>query len=284
MAPFSLSRLWRISRPRFWIYLLGPYALGLAAAGLAQQPLSSFPWRLWWFLAFFSFPANFLTYGINDIFDYETDKHNPKKVGYETLVTPAEHPGLWRRISLFSLPFFLGLFGAPLSFQICFAVFLFLSVTYSAPPIRAKARPLLDSLWNVLYVFPGLCAYFLLKPDAPFPWAILFAAWLWCLAMHAYSATLDIWADRSAKVETIATYLGRQSTLWLCLACYVLSGILASSAGLGTVGLALGFAYVLLLVFSLLTQSREALFSWYRAFPLLNTLCGGLLFCWLWSR
>jgi hypothetical protein len=37
--------------------------------------------------------------------------------------------------------------------------FLFFGIFYSAPPIRAKEIPFLDSFFNILYVFPGIAAY-----------------------------------------------------------------------------------------------------------------------------
>ena len=280
MENLSLKRLLRISRPRFWIYLFGPYLIGIAAAFAAGLPLAVIlsNWRVWVFGLFFLFPANLLVYGVNDIFDYETDKDNPKKQGYEALVLPAEHTWLWRSIGLATLPFLFCLFVTMLGAQISMAGFLFISIGYSAPPIRAKAKPFLDAAFNVLYVFPGLVSYFLLLGNASFPWASFIAASFWCMAMHAYSAVPDIWADRMAKVQTIATTLGRQRTLWLCLALYAGAGIIASQTKIGVVGSVLGVVYVGLMVGSLLTKDAEGLLIWYRRFPLINAVCGAVLF------
>ena len=38
------------------------------------------------FVVYFLIPANILIYGINDIFDYDTDKLNPKKGTYEAFI------------------------------------------------------------------------------------------------------------------------------------------------------------------------------------------------------
>ncbi|MGA1767725.1 MAG: prenyltransferase, partial [Aquiluna sp.] len=41
---------------------------------------------------FFLIPYNFLMYGINDVFDYESDLRNPRKGGIEgALLAPALH-------------------------------------------------------------------------------------------------------------------------------------------------------------------------------------------------
>lgn len=103
--------------------------------------------RILVFGLYFLVPANIWIYGINDIYDYETDKLNPKKQGYEALVEPKEHKKLWARIIGTTIPF---LFVLPLTIAtyISFLLFLFFSAQYSATPIRAKGRPILDSLFS----------------------------------------------------------------------------------------------------------------------------------------
>lgn len=74
----KLKRLIKISRPRFWIYEVGPYIIGIAAA--AHGDYSA--WLLLptlVFFVFFTYPANIYIYGINDAYDYDTDKLNPKR-------------------------------------------------------------------------------------------------------------------------------------------------------------------------------------------------------------
>ena len=73
----KLSYLLKISRPRFWIYLLGPYLIGIIAATDTVDILYTIPF--WIGFLYFLFPANLLIYGANDISDYQTDQHNQKK-------------------------------------------------------------------------------------------------------------------------------------------------------------------------------------------------------------
>ena len=75
----KLKRILKISRPRFWIYELGPYIVGVVAAAQSDHFVWLFPAVIIFFI-FFAYPANIYIYGINDIYDYETDKLNPKKV------------------------------------------------------------------------------------------------------------------------------------------------------------------------------------------------------------
>ena len=77
-----------------------------------------------------TFPANLLIYGINDVFDYETDTLNAKKEEYETLLHPREHFRIfWWSVVLHALfiPWFV-IFSKPA----LFALVLFLMVTYLA--------------------------------------------------------------------------------------------------------------------------------------------------------
>jgi lycopene elongase/hydratase (dihydrobisanhydrobacterioruberin-forming) len=74
------SKLIAISRPRFWMYLLGPYLIGYALAVSFHG--TEYPYGLSYiflFLLLFTLPANLFLYGINDMYDGDTDRENPKK-------------------------------------------------------------------------------------------------------------------------------------------------------------------------------------------------------------
>lgn len=268
-----MTNIVRISRPRFWIYLFGPYLIGLAAGAVAPQDFLRFDSIL--FAIYFLLPANLLVYGINDIFDFETDRLNPKKSEYETLVRPEDHRSLWTWIAILNVPFLLAiLFFAPRAI-IPVAVFILLSVFYSAPPIRAKEVSFLDSIFNILYAFPGVFAYQLLTGEFP-PAGIIFAAGLWTAAMHAYSAIPDIEPDRAAGLETIATKLGSWGTHTFCMVCYFVAAVVVSTY---SVPIALiGLAYVGLMAISLYGPNPGHVFSVYRWFPIINAVCGFLIF------
>ena len=177
-----MTNIIRTSRPRFWIYLFGPYLIGLTAGASSPSDLLRLDSIL--FGIFFLLPANLLVYGVNDIFDFETDSVNPKKAGYESFVGPERRQKLLVSIGLLNLPFLIAaILLAPAALP-SLAGFLFFSVLYSAPPVRAKAVPILDSLFNILYVLPGAFAYQMLTGSFPPAWAVI-AAGLWTAAMHA---------------------------------------------------------------------------------------------------
>ena len=270
----NLRFLLNVTRPRFWFYVFGPFIVGLAAGITTTDHIHNLTHLL--FGIYFLFPANFLIYGINDVFDYETDKLNEKKSGYETLVTPERRKTLVFCISATNLPFIVGAIIFASTALPWLAGFLFFSVFYSAAPIRAKTKPFLDSAFNILYVMPGLFAYSLVSGEFP-PLQVVIAGACWTAAMHAYSAIPDIDADRQAGLKTIATVCGPYATLAICGSLYAASAIL-SAEYLGFVSVSLGFAYVFLMLASVFSFKNGSLFKLYRAFPLINVAAGFVIF------
>lgn len=264
----------RISRPRFWVYLLGPFLLGAAAAFHANT--GTFSAEALFLGLYFTLPANLFIYGVNDIFDYDTDVVNEKKKGYEPLVLRAQHRALWYAIAFSNIIFVPLLFLLNLWAVFACAAFLFFGYFYSAPPIRAKARPFLDSAFNALYVMPGIAAYFAFGGTNP-NLSLIVAGILWSAAMHAYSAVPDITADTTAGISTIATTLGTKNTLMLCLFLYSAAGVIAGIT-IGIVGwIGLG-VYAALMMFSLHSSSPQTLMQTYKRFPTINAIIGALLF------
>ena len=270
----NLRFLLKVSRPRFWFYIFGPYIVGLIAGAATRNDLLD--WRTILFAVYFLFPGNLLIYGINDIFDFETDEFNTKKVEYETLVDRSHHRSLAIWIAVFNIPFIVAVLIFVPAAWISVAGFLFFSLLYSAPPIRAKTIPFLDSAFNVLYVFPGVFGYQLLSGSFP-PIQLLIAAGLWTAAMHAYSAIPDIQADRNAGLQTIATFLGPYVTLVVCAGLYVTAAIIATEY-LGFVSLSLGGIYLILMIASVRSVKTDRLFKLYRYFPIINVLSGFIIF------
>jgi 4-hydroxybenzoate polyprenyltransferase len=265
------AQLLKISRPRFWIYTVGPFLVALAAAGVLP-PVSVILLGL-----YLTLPANLLIYGVNDTYDYETDKLNPKKQSYESLLMRSSTRSLTKAILLLNLPFIVVLlFLLPINAWFWLAVFIFTGVGYSMPPIRAKARPVIDMVFNILYVAPAFAAYTALTGSLP-PAPVMIASLLWCMAMHAYSAVPDIAADIASKTPTVATLLGRQKTLLFCGAAYVAAAII-SWQYIAWLAIVSGLVYAVMIAASLRTTSDEDLFALYKRFPLINTLLGAALF------
>lgn len=262
-------RILKISRPRFWIYELGTFFLGALSVIPTFAELSRYDILL--FALFFLFPANLLIYGINDIFDYETDKLNPRKVEYEALVNPSEHNPLYAWILMLSIPFAILVLWLPLTHIISFYAFLFLAIFYSAKPIRAKEKPFFDSLFSAgHYIATGVFGYYL-AGGTTFPWLGVIAGMCWAVAMHAFSAVPDIKMDKDANLHTIATRLGKYQTILLCSALYIVSSLLFYFV-IGWYALVGGLAYVVLMYRAYTAKSYHSLFQTYTFFPWVNTL------------
>lgn len=271
----------QLSRPRFWVYLFGPFIVGVAAAykQLDYEVINTGTLLL--AAIFFLFPANLFIYGVNDLFDYETDKNNPKKKSYETLIAPENRKFFIRILSVILLPMV-----AVLSYSLAvnnsyiavwaLVLFLFFGAGYSMPPIRAKTKPFLDSFFNILYIFPGLMGYAILMNQWPSV-QILLAATAWVMAMHAFSAVPDINADKKADIRTVATVLGKNNTIIMCEALYIASAALTFSY-LGIFSFIAGFVYIVLMILAYNTKTDIELFKIYKVFPSINLVVGGLLF------
>ncbi len=269
----KISEVLKVSRPRFWLYEAATF--GLVGTVAALTGLSFFgTWQYWVFALYFLIPANILIYGINDIFDYETDKLNPKKGddAYEALVPPERQRALWKWILVTNIPFF---FFVPLELPLIlsFGVFVFCASFYSAKPIRAKAKPIIDSLFSAgHYVATGVFGYYL-AGGTHFPMVGVIAGMCWAVAMHAYSAVPDIKADYQAGLKTIAIMISAKRTIYLCwflyvLAAYLVRDIIPVASIIG----AITFSYFMWRSTKAITD--EALFKLYTYFPLINTLIG----------
>jgi 4-hydroxybenzoate polyprenyltransferase len=179
---------------------------------------------------FFLIPYNLAMYGINDVFDYESDLRNPRKGGVEgALLDRTLHRAtLWASV-IATVPFLvvLVLLGDPASWPVL-AVSMFAVVAYSAPPLRFKERPLLDSVTSSTH-FVSPAVYGLVLAGAHFTpqlLALLGAFFLWGVASHAFGAVQDIGADREAGIGSIATALGGRATVRLAAAAYAAAAVL----------------------------------------------------------
>ena len=265
----ELLYLLKLSRPRFWLYLGGPAILGLILGAENISQLYTFE-NLILFL-YFLIPANILLYGINDYFDRDIDKDNPKKedkeekyrdntftdavIGFSTALSIPVTLMLLPREAFPAMIAFLGLSGA-----------------YSAPPLRFKKRPFLDSLSNGLYILPLVVTYTTLTQSFP-PLEIIIAGWLWTMAMHTYSAIPDIFPDRKAGIETTATFLGRKKTYIYCTVVWMLSAFFSGFWNVWT-GLVISI-YPILCVSFYSSNLSDSEAYWY--YPYINAFIGMVL-------
>jgi len=265
-----------LSRPRFWVYVLGPSVLTLAT--INSSSLVSL--NIIIMFIYFTFPANILIYGVNDLYDKDTDSHNEKKAGYEkALSSNTTKDKTLKAIIFYSNAVFIGyaLLNFTLLSNIFLAIFILLALQYSAPPLRAKAIPFVDSIVSgFLYILPVFVSWGILYNTLP-PLLPVLAGVIWAVSMHAYSAVPDINADTKAGIKTGATLLGKNKMLLLCGLLFGLASILAFPY-LGWFSFAAGLVYLLIITLSIKKKRPEDTLVYYKLFPIINTLAGGVIF------
>ncbi|MEV4688762.1 prenyltransferase [Microbacterium sp. LWH3-1.2] len=211
------------SRPVSWINTAYPFA---AAYILTTREMDL---TLGIGTLFFLVPYNLAMYGINDVFDYESDLRNPRKGGAHGAVLDRRmhRVTLWAS-ALLCLPFvaYLVAVGSPASWLVL-AASLFFVVFYSAPPLRLKERPFLDSATSSIHFFsPAMYGLVLAGATWTLPLVALIGAFaLWGVASHAFGAVQDVVADRDAGIASIATARGARWTVRFALACYAAAGV-----------------------------------------------------------
>lgn len=217
-------RLLLASRPVSWINTAFPFA---AAMLLTTGAIDA---RLVIGTIFFLVPYNLAMYGINDVFDYESDANNPRKGGMEgALLPPSTHRATLLWSAGLAAPFVVALvvLGGPASWAVL-AVSLFAVVAYSAKGLRFKEVPVLDSITSSThFVSPAVYGLVLAGADwTPQLVALLAAFFCWGMASHAFGAVQDVGPDREAGIGSIATALGARATVRLAIGLWVAAGAL----------------------------------------------------------
>lgn len=213
---------------------------------VSSRPLSwvntAFPFGLTYYLlvgefdavflvgsVFFLIPYNVLMYGINDVFDYESDLRNPRKGGVEGALLPPElHRPMIILAALLPIPLLvpLVLWGTFTSTAVL-SLSLFVVVAYSAKNFRFKEIPVVDSITSSLhFVMPAVYAMAFVGADVTgLALTLLGSFFLWGMASHAFGAVQDVVADREAQVASVATVIGAKGTVRLAIALYLASGV-----------------------------------------------------------
>ncbi|MBN9239373.1 MAG: prenyltransferase [Micrococcales bacterium 70-64] len=219
-----LKALFVSSRPLSWVNTAFPFAAAylLATRGVDVTLVVG--------ALYFLVPYNLAMYGINDVFDYESDLRNPRKGGVEgALLDRRVHRPTIIAAIVTNVPFlvYLVAVGSPLSWLVL-GVSVFAVVAYSAKGLRFKERPFLDSITSSTH-FVSPAVYALVLAGATFTpqlWALLGAFFLWGAASHAFGAVQDVVADREADISSIATVIGARATVRLAVIAYLAGGAL----------------------------------------------------------
>lgn len=219
-----IHELFMTSRPISWVNTAFPFA----SAYLLTTGVIDWLWIVG--TIFFLIPYNLAMYGINDVFDYESDLLNPRKGGAEgALVERSRHRGILIACLVATVPFLvvLGISGS-WEANLVMLVSMLAVLAYSAPKLRFKERPFVDSLTSSTH-FVSPAVYGMVLAGAQFNaplLALLLAFFLWGMASHAFGAVQDIVPDRAASLGSIGTVLGAKWTVRGAALAYLAAGVL----------------------------------------------------------
>lgn len=219
-----LRALFWASRPVSWINTAYPFA---AAMFLTHREVDAL---LVLGTFYYLVPYNLALYGINDVFDYQSDLRNPRKGSIEgALLGPEMHRITLGAALVTNVPF-LVLFvylADPLAL-LAIAISTFALLAYSVPKLRFKERPVLDSLTSSThFVSPAIVGFALAGAHLTAAQGLILGAFfLWGMAAHAFGAVQDVMPDRAAGLGSIATVFGAKATVRIALAFWTIAGIL----------------------------------------------------------
>jgi len=215
-----LGRLIEISRPVLWINTIGTTVIGMWLAGYLWD------WRVLPILIWVTFPFNLLIYGINDIFDRDTDDPNARKGGYggAKIVDKEVKPIAWG-VAITNIPFLVYFIATlPWPAWAWMLAYAFSFWQYSSTPLRFKGRPVWDSLSNTDYAYPLVFVPYALGAEPM--WEAAVGLMAWSMAKHVYDAIQDIEEDRDAGIRTTAVAFGARGALVWSAVFWIISTVM----------------------------------------------------------
>ena len=275
----ALTSLFWSSRPVSWVNTAFPFFAAYLCVA-EQIDLTLVVGTL-----FFLIPYNFLMYGINDVFDYESDLRNPRKGGIEgALLDPKYHKTtIWSSIGFAAVFVVYLLFVGSDAADFWLLVTLIAVLAYSVPKLRFKERPFLDSFTSAVH-FVGPMVYGLVLAGStiadPKVIAVIAAFMGWGMASHAFGAVQDVRADREAGIKSVATQIGARSTVRFAFALYLLSALVIMTIGWHGVAASLAVVPYLLIIspyLNITDQDCERANGGWKRFIWLNFFAGALI-------
>jgi 4-hydroxybenzoate polyprenyltransferase len=278
----TIKKLFWVSRPVSWINTAYPFAVAYYLV------IRSFDATFFLGTLFFLIPYNLLMYGINDVFDYESDLRNPRKGGIEgALLEPRYHRLTVIAAVASSVPFILYLTAAGTSASTGWLyLFVFTVIAYSAKGLRFKEKPFLDSLTSSShFVGPMIFGLSIAGANLSEPNLLMFIAAfsLWGIASHAFGAVQDVKADREGGISSIATAIGaRATTRFAWLAYFAAALLVAFSVQPWLLMAAIPYLMVVGRFWNITDETCESANKGWKQFIWLNYFAGAVVtFAWL---
>jgi 4-hydroxybenzoate polyprenyltransferase len=214
----------QVSRPIVWPVLPLVYFLGLHAANATLSIAAIVQ------MASLTLPMNLIGCGLNDLYDYESDRRSRRRQRvWGAVFSDADRPLVWRAAALM-VPIVLLAAAATgntynMAATVCLVVVAWL---YSVPPMRLKERPPLDSLANGLgyFLLPLVMGYSLGLDPRTMPLRYYLLALCVC-GVHALASAADYEADRAAGHRTLAVRIGRRAAAACAFAAFLVTWLAA---------------------------------------------------------
>jgi len=209
-----------------------------------------------------SFPLCIVVFGVNDVYDYESDRRNPRKIanGLEGgILDPAHHSDVLNAAYISTI-FIIS--SALVNYRrdntLAAMLLVLLGWQYSSPPLRLKEVPVLDSIsngaivflaWFCCFSFSGLSIYKV--PSSGIMLSLCTAG------IHALGAVMDSEVDFAAGQTTIATALGKRAAAIFAASCYLAASATVDAREIFGIYVRTGLAIMILPCFNVTWAHRS---------------------------
>ena len=215
-----LLLLIQVSRPIMWLVLPLVYCLGMQASDIAPDAVAIAQ------IVLLTFPMNLIGCGLNDIYDYESDRRSSRRRAiWGAVIHPQDRTFIWEAcIAMMPVVVFGGCISRNWDNFVTTVSLVLIAWLYSVPPMRFKERPPLDSLANGIgyFLLPFAMGYSLGADIRTIPTRYYFLTLCVC-GVHALATALDYEADRAAGHRTIAVVAGRRAAAALAFAAFLIT-------------------------------------------------------------
>lgn len=202
-----MTGLVKISRISGWVFAPLVFLVGFSFYGRVLNPLAVTQ------ILLLSFPFALFLYGINDVNDIESDKLNPRKTILGENIWEKGMASLVLKLSfvIASMLLVSSLLTLNIWNLIGMILLLFFAYQYSAPPLRLKEKPPLDSFSNgvIYYYAPLLLGFSYNATIFDFPIHV-YVVFVCVMGIHSFSTVMDYNSDLVAGSKTFAVRFGKR--------------------------------------------------------------------------
>jgi 4-hydroxybenzoate polyprenyltransferase len=245
----------QVSRPIVWPVLPLVYYLGLHAAN-ARLSIAAIVQ-----MASLTLPMNLIGCGLNDLYDYESDRRSRRRRAiWGAVIGEHDRPIVWRGVlAMVPLVAISAAATRNLDNVIATVCLLLMAWFYSVPPVRLKERPPLDSLANGVgyFLLPLVMGYSLGRDPGTMPLRYYLLALSVC-GVHALATAADYNADKAAGHSTLAVRYGRRTAAAFAFAAFLITWLVADFQGTAVRAYVAGCTLV---TFSAMVFPREEVVS-----------------------